>query len=164
MSIIARSFLPLILSSLLAAIVWTLPLLALIVLDYLEGGGGGGFIRIFPTRENLYFLTKYAAAIGIVHGFMTGLLIYRSKEITMWKSGLIGFWTNEVVLVIALILGFLNILGTREVSTLPTIFQAFYTIIPYFLILSILLLIPSIIIGMGSGVILKSLVFEHQGE
>ena len=116
--------------------------------------GGGMFIPNMSFSES----AKYGLIAGLVHGIFMALVIYWRGTDSIIGTSLSSIFVTEVLIAIGFIVGFwiqyLNqpaSMGTPPTSPTYLDYGGFiFTIVFWFIIFSILFLIPSIVIGIAN--------------
>ena len=146
----SRIIIAVFLSTVLSVIVWVIPLITLIILNNFYGSTG--FFSIIPDQDVLLDLFKYFIIVGIIHGLLVGSIINLGDRGNLFKSGITGFLVCEVLIISAVII-YLIFFSSNSFSLNSLTKSDLMRIVFLFIYLSFILLIPSVIIGVGSGII-----------
>ena len=119
--------------------------------------GGGGFIDLTPHLP-LSQSALYGLAVGVVHGLLTGLIVYFHKPDSVIGTGISSILVTEILIAIGFIVGLIANYFNRPVQVgKPTIaltyenaYALIVTVVFWYIVLSIIFLIPSIVIGLAN--------------
>lgn len=149
-----QSFLQIIFSIVISVGVWGITSISILTLVAYIPGNGGGFISLTP---NLPFSqsAKYGLMVGAIHGLLTALIIYWHSPQTAIGTIISTFIVTEFMIAVGFVIGFtVNYLnqpvGLAKPPTSPTSLEygLFILMIAFwFVMFSVLFLVPSIIIG-----------------
>ncbi|HLA94742.1 MAG TPA: hypothetical protein VK612_03400 [Pyrinomonadaceae bacterium] len=119
--------------------------------------GGGFLIPDMPFSES----AKWGLGVGLVHGFLMALIIYWYK-----KDSIVGITMSSIFVTEVLIAAMLVVFFVTEIANQPASLEkptpsaqnyiymvAVYIlvrIVPWYVILSLLFLIPSFVIGIAT--------------
>lgn len=151
MSTTSQFFSQILISVLISVAVWVITAVALLSLPAILTGGGF-LIPNAPFSQS----AGYGLAAGVFHGLLTGLIISFYKPDSIIGSTLSSFLATEISIALGFIAGFavhyLNQPTSPGNPATPPSFSDyaafFINILLWFIIFSILFLVPSIIIGL----------------
>lgn len=141
------------LSVLISVVVWTVTAMALMSLPS-KLTGGGFLIPNMSFSES----AKWGLIIGFVHGLLMAFTIYWNRTESVVGTSLSSVVLTEILIVVGFIAGLISYFTNRPIhggqpriiATYEDLYILVANVILWFLVISVLLLVPSIVVGIGN--------------